>query len=306
MDILSYLSGPRELRLPRGRSWRLGRRPSIQGILNVTPDSFSDGGSHADVAAAVDFALRMVADGADVIDVGGESTRPGAEPVSTDEQCRRILDVIAGIRARSEVPISVDTRDPEVGRSAIESGADIVNDVSGLADPGWRPLLRARPDVPAIVMHMRGEPTTMQRHTDYPEGVLPELVRYFRERLDELERQGIASDRIVIDPGFGFAKEARHNLEILRGLGTLRRLERPILIGLSRKLFLGRLLGRRAESGSAVSKEPRERDVATVVANVVAVLGGATVLRVHNVPYARDLADVIEGLARIGPEENDR
>ncbi|HLU46851.1 MAG TPA: dihydropteroate synthase, partial [Planctomycetota bacterium] len=241
---------------------------------------------------------------------GGESTRPGAQAIPADEQCRRTLGVIEGIRKRSDVAISIDTRDPTVGQRALKAGADIVNDVSACAHPGWVPVLLDRPDVPVVLMHMRGTPETMQTMTSYPDGVLAEIRRFFESRLDELEAAGIGRDRVILDPGIGFAKEAAQNLEVLGGLEELRSLGRPILVGASRKVFLGHLLERATSSspgarrgaleGSAVTRIPAERDVATVVVHAIAALAGAAILRVHNVGYARDLAHVLEGFARFG------
>lgn len=300
MDLLSELACRRStLALPRGRRLSLGPRPAVQGILNVTPDSFSDGGLHTSAEHAVALALHMVEEGADVIDVGGESTRPGAAAVDALEQCRRVLPVIEGIRKECDVPISIDTRDPNVGQRALDAGADIVNDVSACADPGWISVLVGRPDVPVILMHMRGTPETMQTMTSYPEGVLSEVRDFLRERMRDLERAGVSRDRFVLDPGIGFAKDARQNLLLLRGLAALSELGRPVLVGASRKVFLGKLL-ERSGGGSARTRDPAERDVATVAANAVAVLAGASILRVHNVPFARDLADVIEGLVCAG------
>jgi dihydropteroate synthase len=280
-----------ELPLPRGRRWRLGRRPALLGIINVTPDSFSDGGRHFDPEGAVRAGLTMLAEGADALDIGGESTRPGAAPVTPEEQLRRILPVIGALRRETGAPLSVDTRSPRVAEAALEAGADCINDISACWDPGWLPLLEASSG-PIVLMHMRGTPEDMQQRTDYPRGVLPEIVEFLAERIADLTAAGVSSERIIVDPGIGFAKTAAQNLEILDGLGALRALARPVLVGASRKLFLGKLLG----AGRGGQRRPEERDVATVAANVIAAAGGASILRVHNVAFARDLADVIEGL----------
>ena len=280
-----------ELELARGGPWKIGPRPALMGILNCTPDSFSDGGRYADAEAAVSEALQMFEDGADIVDVGGESTRPGAEPVSAEEQLGRILPVIRGIRERSEAILSIDTRDPGVGRAALEAGADVVNDVSACEDPGWIPVLNEY-QCPVILMHMRGIPSDMQERTRYPDGVMNEICAFLQGRMEELEAGGISRGRIVLDPGIGFAKEPGHNIEIMEGLRQLCELGRPVLFGASRKRFLSRMLGDSSDHG----REPAQRDVATVAANTIAVLAGALVLRVHNVPYTRDLLDVVEAM----------
>ncbi len=279
------------LTLPREREWVIGPRPSILGIVNVTPDSFSDGGQFSSSDHAVESALAMVESGADALDIGGESTRPGSETISTEEQIRRVAPVIEGIRRSSNVPISIDTRDPRVGEAALEVGADIINDVSACIDPGWVPVL-ASSVCPVVLMHMRGTPQTMQSQTEYARGPVVEIIEHLETLMNELEEAGIARERFICDPGIGFAKEASQNLEILVGLRHFAELDRPILFGASRKIFLGRIL----EDPKAGVREPKGRDVGTVAANAFAVLGGADILRVHNVRYARDLADVAEAL----------
>lgn len=283
--------GEFKLELVRGGSWELASRPALMGILNCTPDSFSDGGQYSDSAEAVAAACRMVEDGADVVDVGGESTRPGADPVSLEEQLDRVIPVIRGIRQSSPVLVSIDTRDPRVGRAALEAGADIVNDVSACEDPGWIPVLKEF-SCPVIVMHMRGTPASMQEDTAYPAGVVNEVCEYLEGRIEALDASGISPERIIVDPGIGFAKEAVQNIELLGGLRQLSDLGRPVLFGASRKFFLGKILG----DSSGRGRDPAERDIATVAANMVAVLQGASILRVHNVPYTRDLLDVAEAL----------
>ena len=297
MDHMIGESGGFELELPRGGSWKLGSRPALMGILNCTPDSFSDGGQYAGSEAAVNAACGMVEDGADIVDVGGESTRPGADPVSSDEQLDRVIPVIRGLRRRSDVLVSIDTRDPRVGRAALEAGADIVNDVSACDDPGWVPVLTEH-RCPVILMHMRGTPASMQENTNYPAGVLNEICGFLEDRIELLATSGIARERMIVDPGIGFSKEAGQNMEILAGLRQLRGLGRPILFGASRKFFLGSILG----DASGRGRDPLERDVATVAANMAAVQQGASILRVHNVPYTRDLLDVAEAL-RLAAEQ---
>ncbi|MCZ6796250.1 MAG: dihydropteroate synthase [Planctomycetota bacterium] len=285
-----------EFRLPRGRRWTVGPRPAIMGVINATPDSFSDGGSYREPADAVRAGRKMLEDGADLLDIGGESTRPGSRRVPAPEQLQRILPILRGLRAETEAPISVDTRDPAVGEMALASGADIINDVGACRDPGWIPVLRNN-DVPVVLMHMRGTPEDMQQQTAYPRGVVEDVRDFLDERMESLEAEGIARDRFVLDPGIGFAKEAQHNLQILSGLPRLLELGRPLLIGASRKFFLGKLLG---QGNDGPGRAPEGRDIGTVAANAFALHGGASILRVHNVPYTRDLVDVFEGFVSFG------
>ena len=272
------------LELPGGRTWSLGGRVQILGILKTTPDSFSDGGLRTDPEIAVRYALEMIEDGADAIDVGGESTRPGAEPVPVDEEIRRVVPVIAGIRRHdSGVPISVDTFKASVARAALDEGADIVNDVTALeGDSDMVTLLRDRP-VPVVLMHMQGDPSTMQVNPSY-EDVVAEIVRYLSDRIETVEREGISRNRVIVDPGFGFGKRSDDNLGLLRNIREFAKLGCPVLVGLSRKSFLGSLLGKTVE----------DREAGTLVANTVATLAGASIIRTHHVPNARELARVLE------------
>src|SRR5436305_3760306 len=210
--------------------------PAVMGILNVTPDSFSDGGVHFDHTKALHAALQMIEDGATIIDVGGESTRPGAAPVSIEEEIARVVPVIDDIRRRSDVTISIDTRKARVARAAIAVGANMINDVSGLQ---FDPELKTISDVPLIVMHMRGEPSTMQQFTDYDD-VVADVARELRERIE-----GIPRERVLIDPGIGFAKTAEQNLELLARCHELTSIA-PLVIGASRKSFIGKLTGHAA------------------------------------------------------------
>ncbi|MEC9031606.1 MAG: dihydropteroate synthase, partial [Planctomycetota bacterium] len=284
-------SGGFELELPRGGSWKLGSRPALMGILNCTPDSFSDGGRYDCAEAAVHAACGMVENGADIVDVGGESTRPGADPVSVDEQLDRVIPVIRDLRLRSDVLVSIDTRDPQVGRAALEAGADIINDVSACDDPGWVPVLTEH-RCPVILMHMRGTPASMQENTSYPAGVLNEICEFLENRIESLAAAGISRERMIVDPGIGFAKEAGQNMEILAGLRQLSSLGRPVLFGASRKFFLGNILDDASDRG----RDPIERDIATVAGQMAAVVQGATNLRLHKIPNTRDLLDVSEAM----------
>ncbi len=245
------------------------------GVVNVTPDSFSDGGLHADTRAAVAHARRLIEEGADIVDVGGESTRPGAAPVSLDEERRRVLPVLDAL-AGGAVPVSVDTRKPELMREAIAAGASMVNDVTALSSRGALEALGAA-DVGVCLMHMQGEPGTMQANPTYGD-VVREVRDYLSGRVASAQAAGIARERIVADPGFGFGKTLEHNLELLRALGEFRGLGVALLAGLSRKAMLGRLTGR----------EPRDRVHASVAAALVAVQNGAHIVRVHDVAATRD------------------
>jgi len=267
-----------------GGSMQLGRVSRVMGILNVTPDSFSDGGSFPDPQAAADAALRMAEEGADLIDVGGESTRPGSSAVSAEEEIRRVLPVIEAVRRRVRVRISVDTTKAEVARRALEAGADMVNDVAAFADPGMLPLLRET-GAPAVAMHMRGTPRTMQEDTSYAD-LMGELSGFLRGALRRAEEAGVPGARILVDPGLGFGKSASGSLEILRRLPLLRSVGRPILIGASRKSFIGAVL----------DLPVGERLEGSLAAAAVALWQGAHVVRVHDVAATLRVARMIDAL----------
>ncbi|MGN6185796.1 MAG: dihydropteroate synthase [Thermoanaerobaculia bacterium] len=257
----------------------------VMGILNVTPDSFSDGGLHFDRVRAIDDALQMEKDGAAIIDVGGESTRPGSDAVSIDEELARVIPVIEGIRARSNVRISIDTRKAGVAEAAIDAGADIINDVSALQfDPAMR-VIAAKRDVPVILMHMRGEPKTMQEHAQYDD-VVREVGDELRARFEDAIDGGIKEDRILIDPGIGFAKTFEHNLEILARCGEFTGIA-PLVIGASRKGFIGQLTGQ--PSGAA-------RASGSLAAVAAAHRGGASIVRVHDVRATSDFLRVLHAI----------
>jgi dihydropteroate synthase len=247
------------------------------GILNVTPDSFSDGGQFDSTSAAVEHGLRLTDEGADLLDIGGESTRPGAVPVSLDEELRRVLPVVRELARQTRVPISIDTSKAEVARQCLEVGASIVNDVSGLTLDPDMPRVCRESTCGVIVMHMRGTPQTMQIDPRYDD-VLAEVCRYFRCRLDELEAAGVSRERVVLDPGIGFGKTAEHNLELLSHIAELQTLGRPVLIGHSRKRFLKKLLGRDVE----------ERHAGTLGVSMALAAQGVEILRVHDVRATRD------------------
>lgn len=255
------------------------------GIINVTPDSFSDGGRYRTQEGAVAQADALVAAGADLLDVGGESTRPSAEPVSEEEELRRVIPAILAIRRKYSLPISIDTSKAEVARQALAAGADMINDVSALRqDPAMIDLVRAS-TVPVVIMHMQGTPRDMQVKPHYQD-VVVEVIAFFRERLSWLQGQGVDCRRIILDPGVGFGKTLAHNLIILKNLSALAVLGQPILLGHSRKRFLGDITGR----------EVAERDLATAVVSALAVMQGVSIVRVHDVFASRQAIQVAEAI----------
>lgn len=272
-------------------------RTAVMGILNVTPDSFSDGGRYPDTESAVARGVEMVRQGASVVDVGGESTRPGAVEVSADEELERVLPVIRGLRRRVSAPISIDTCKERVARKALEEGADMVNDVSALRfDPAMVRLL-AREDVPVVLMHMQGRPRTMQLAPRYDD-VVREVAEFLRERVAFAVRNGVAARRIMVDPGIGFGKGVDHNLTLLRRLRALAALGRPVLVGLSRKSFLARLAEPGARAGGPSDRGPDARLAGSLAGAAAAALAGAHMVRVHDVPEtcrAVGVADAIRG-----------
>jgi dihydropteroate synthase len=255
------------------------------GILNVTPDSFSDGGRYTTVESALRRAEELVQEGAAILDVGGESTRPGADPVPLEEELKRVLPVIQTLVSRfPSLPLSVDTTKAEVARQALEEGASMVNDVSAMQDPWMAPVLRDH-DGPVVLMHRRGDPRTMQQNPAYTD-VMQEIIHFFRERLAFAQSKGIPSHRVILDPGIGFGKTTAHNLRILKRLPELSVLGCPVLIGLSHKSFIGRILG-----GEETPLAPDERTEGSLAANLWAAAHGAALLRVHHVrATARALA----------------
>ena len=295
LPFADFGPGPDAILATRHGRLDLRGRTAVMGILNVTPDSFSDGGRYPDVESAVARGVEMADQGAGIVDVGGESTRPGAAAVSAAEELDRVLPVIRGMRQRTTVPISIDTYKAEVARAALEAGADMVNDISALRfDPDMAGLV-AREEVPVVLMHMQGRPRTMQLAPRYDD-VVREVAAFLRERVAHAVRSGIAAHRIVVDPGIGFGKDMHHNLTLLRHLRTLAEPGQPVLVGLSRKAFLGRLRGPAAqpETGTAGRLE------GSLAGAVAAVLAGAGIVRVHDVPEtcrAVRVADAIRGEA---------
>jgi len=255
------------------------------GVLNITPDSFSDGGLYATPEAAVARGLKLIADGADILDLGGESTRPGSDPVSADEEMHRVLPVIAELRKQSDILMSIDTTKAEVARSALDAGADIINDISaGRFDQAMLDLAAER-EVPIILMHMQGNPKTMQKNPYYAD-LLPEILTFFEQRIAAAVSRGIPRDRIIIDPGIGFGKRQEDNLSLLKNLQVLDTLGLPILIGISRKSFIGRILG----------DPPDQRLEGTIASALISVLHGAHILRVHDVAPVKKALTVAEAI----------
>ena len=254
--------------------------PRVMGIVNLTPDSFSDGGRHAGTSAALAHCERLLKDGADILDIGGESTRPGSEPVPVDEELARVLPVLRGALALG-VPVSVDTVKPEVMRAALEVGADIVNDVNGLRRPGAVEAVAAHPSCGICLMHMQGEPKSMQEHPHYDD-VVADVARFLVERIATLTARGVARERLTLDPGVGFGKTVAHNFELLARQRELLALDVPLLAGWSRKSSLGAVTGRPVE----------QRLAASVAAALAAALQGASILRVHDVAETVDALKV--------------
>ncbi len=264
------------------RSYQLGEFPLLMGIVNITPDSFSDGGQFydsqkPDPAKAVEQALKLVDDGADFLDLGAESTRPGAKPVSLKEELTRIIPVVERLATRTEVPISIDTTKAEVARECLQAGAEIINDISGLTFDSKMPAVCKQFNAGIVCMHIKGTPQTMQESPAY-EDCVSEISDWLDERLEALKQHGISSESIVIDPGIGFGKTAEHNLTILSSIQKIRDLGRPVLIGHSRKRFLGSILGRNRD----------ERLAGTIGVSIALAQQQTDILRIHDVAAISD------------------
>jgi len=278
---------PNDLPLANGTVLRLSDRTHVMGIVNVTPDSFSDGGRFLDTEDALKQGISMAEEGADIIDIGGESTRPGAEPVDAAQEISRVVPVISALRERLGTPISIDTMKSNVAAAALDAGADIVNDVSaGRFDPQMLGLVGGR-RVPLVLMHMLGEPRTMQAAPSY-EDVTEEVAAFLQERAQAARAAGIAADRIVVDPGFGFGKTREHNLELLRNLRRFTELGYPVLAGTSRKSFIG----------ATLDLPVGERLEGTAATVALAVAAGASIVRVHDVGPMRRVASMVEAVLR--------
>jgi dihydropteroate synthase len=262
------------------RSLRFGDRTLVMGVLNVTPDSFSDGGRFRDPRDAITWAEVMISEGADVLDIGGESTRPGATPVSPEVEWQRVEPVLRGLAGRVAVPLSIDTRHPEVAVQAVDAGVEFVNDVEGLRSEEMRRVI-ARTGAGTVVLHMRGTPATMQADLQYAD-LRGEVMEWLRERTEAARTDGIAAEKIVVDPGLGFGKSAAQSLDLLAHAGELHALGYPVLVGASRKSFLGWATG---------SPDPQDRLEAGIAAAVIAARAGVEIVRTHDVgPTLRALA----------------
>src|SRR4030043_1960603 len=261
----------------------------IMGILNVTPDSFSEGGLYFDKSAAIKRAIQMVEEGADIIDIGGESTRPGSGPVSIEEELRRTIPVIEALEKEVKVPMSIDTYKSEIAKRALDAGASMVNDISGLRFDPAMPDVVSGYRVPVVIMHIKGRPKDMQQNPVY-EALMPEIMDYLREGIRIAMSAGISEDKIIIDPGIGFGKTFDHNFEVINKLHEFTLLEKPILIGPSRKAFIGRILG------DASVTDRLEGNAAAVA---ISIMNGANIIRVHDVKEMAKVAKVADAIKNI-------
>lgn len=272
----------------RDQTFVWGEKTYLMGVLNITPDSFSDGGDYNHLEAALDRAQRLVEAGADILDIGGQSTRPGAKTISLEAELERVIPVVQAIRKHLNVPISVDTTRAAIAQQAIDAGADLVNDISGgRFDPEMLAIV-AELEVPIILMHIRGTPETMQQLTDY-ENLVGEILAVLQERINAAQKAGIARSRLIIDPGIGFGKTAEQNLELLRQLHQFKTLDVPILVGTSRKSFIGKLLNQ---------SDPKKRVWGTASTCCSAIAQGADILRVHDLPEMWEVATVADAIWR--------
>lgn len=281
-DLQPYAHAPHEFSC--GKYKLTLNRPHVMGIVNVTPDSFSDGGKFSSIDLAVEHALKLIAEGADILDIGGESTRPGAAIVSLDEELKRVIPVIEALSKTCHVPISIDTYKPEVMRQAIAVGADIVNDVRALQEPNALEIV-APSNVGVCLMHMQGTPQTMQLAPDYLD-VVDEVKQFLLDRMNVAVVHGIAKSRILLDPGFGFGKTRAHNIALIQHLDELNAIGQPLLVGLSRKSVLGSIAG--GDEG--------QRLHASVAASVISAMKGAKIIRVHDVKATVDALKVVTAI----------
>lgn len=265
-----------------------GTKTYIMGILNVTPDSFSDGGKFNQTTSALAQVQKMVQNGADIIDIGGQSTRPGAEQISLDVELKRVLPIIKEIRQRATIPISIDTTSAEVAEAAIEAGANIINDISGGTYDQTMLTTAAKLEVPIILMHLRGTPQTMQTLTNY-QNLITEIIDFLQQQIKQALACGIKQSNIIIDPGIGFAKDAQQNIQLIQQLSAFKTLKTPILIGVSRKSFIGKITGQ---------NNPQDRVWGTAAACCGAISFGADIIRVHDVAQMSDVAKVADAIWR--------
>lgn len=283
----------------KGFELALGYRTAIMGVINVTPDSFSDGGRFHSVEAAVAQADHLVKAGADIIDIGGESTRPFSDDVSVDEELERVVPVIERLAARIPVPISIDTTKAEVAEAALAAGAAMLNDISALQLDERMAALAVRHDVPIILMHMKGRPRTMQINPIY-EDLMGEVAGFLKDAMDRAISAGIAAHNIIIDPGIGFGKTALHNMLLIRNLNVLAKLGAPILVGPSRKAFIRKILAEPPEKQLPVDRP--EVETGTQAAVAMSVMNGAHIVRVHNVANTRAMVRVLDAIRNADPE----
>ena len=265
-----------------------GQKTYLMGILNVTPDSFSDGGQFNNRQSAIAQAKYMIDHGADIIDIGGQSTRPGAEQISFAEEFNRVIPIIKAIRQQFTIPISIDTTRAKIAENAIAAGADIINDISGGTFDEEMLTVAGRLDVPIILMHMRGNPQIMQQMTDYQD-LVTDITEFLRLQLKNAIACGVDSSKIIIDPGIGFAKTPKQNIELLRRLSEFKALKMPILVGTSRKSFIGKILNQ---------KEPQKRVLGTAATCCSAIMSGADILRIHDVAEIYDVSRVADAIYR--------
>ncbi len=272
----------------RDYNFNWGQKTYLMGILNVTPDSFSDGGQFDTRQSALSQAQYMIEHGADIIDIGGQSTRPGAEQISITEELHRVIGIIEAIRQQSTIPISIDTTRAEIAENAIAAGADIINDISGGTFDPEMFKVTARLEVPIILMHMRGNPQTMQQMTNYKD-LVPDIIDFLRIQIYKAIACGVDLSKIIIDPGIGFAKTAEQNIELLRRLSEFKSLEVPILIGTSRKSFIGKIINQ---------QDPQKRVWGTAATCCSAIISGADILRIHDVAQIYDISRVTDAIYR--------
>lgn len=276
----------------RSGNLRLGERTFVMAVLNITPDSFSDGGLFFEPHQAIEHGLRMADEGADIIDVGGESSRPGSDPVPLEEELKRVIPVIETLASRLEIPISIDTYKSQVAEKALEAGAQIINDISGLCFDQNMPSVAARYDTPLIIMHIKGSPKTMQQDPTY-EDLMGEIIAYLREGIAKAEEAGVDPHQVIVDPGIGFGKRVHDNLVIINRLNELNILGRPLLIGTSRKSFIGAVLG----------AEVHQREIGTLASMAVSALKGAHIVRVHDVAPMKQAVDMVDAIINAGEEK---
>jgi dihydropteroate synthase len=268
-----------------GKQHTLGQKTWFMGVINVTPDSFSDPGKYLDKDRAVEKGLELEKQGADILDIGGESSRPGSEPVSEKEELKRVIPVIKELRKRTKILISVDTTKANVAEEALAAGADIINDISAFRFDDRMPLLVSETGAPVILMHMKGVPKTMQANPYY-EDLYQEIQCFLEERIASATAYGIKREKIIIDPGIGFGKNLKHNLAIINNLHFLECIDRPILLGISRKSFIGKIL----------NLPPQERFAGTIASAVLSIIKGAHILRIHDVENVKRAITVAEAI----------